>query len=127
MEVFCGCFVPVHCVSFVDGVYSAFLGDAHLLSDRMEGGGTLGWGRMNSPRALSKVNPLTPLPVPVVSTRLALAAYIQYPATSISVPGRRTSEAEGFSDVSGSLYIPKIVPTETPASRLEDPIVNFGG
>ena len=31
VEVFCGCFVPVHCISFVDGVDSAFLGDTHLL------------------------------------------------------------------------------------------------
>ena len=31
---------------------------------------------MNSPRALSKVKPLTPFPVPVVRTRLALAAYM---------------------------------------------------
>jgi len=86
---------------------------------------------MNSPRALSSVNPLTPLPV--VSTKFALAAYIpvvrkhyfrkvQYPATSISVPGRRTSATEGLStDESGSLYIPKMVPTDTPASRFDDP------
>jgi len=59
---------------------------------------------MNSPRALSSVNPLTPLPLPVVRTKLALAAYIQYPAQTISVPGRRTTSAEGLSKLSsGSL------------------------
>ena len=31
---------------------------------------------MNSPSELSSVNPFTPFPVPVVSTKLALAAYI---------------------------------------------------
>src|SRR5271156_270147 len=80
---------------------------------------------MNSPRALSSVKPLTPLPFPVVRTKLALAAYIQYPAHTISVPGRRTTSAVGLSKLSsGSLYIPKIVPTETPASKLEDPVIS---
>lgn len=75
---------------------------------------TLGWVRMNSPSAVSSVYPFTPLPVEstrlqedpylnkfrieTLSIRLYYKTYIVYPAATISLPGRSTSDISPFSD-----------------------------
>ena len=82
--------------------------------------------RMNSPSALSIVNPLT-VPPFIVKTSCADAPYIVNPAASSSVPGMRRSSGLGLDPeamtLSGSFMMPKIVPTLTPASRLLDPSI----
>lgn len=60
---------------------------------------TLGCVRMNSPISVSRVYPFTPLPV--VNTRVEHEPYVQYPAATISEPGRSTSESWPFES---SLY-----------------------
>ena len=76
----------------------------------------LGWVRMNSPSALSSVKPSTVPPFMVI-TSWAEAPYIVKPEATRLVPGRRMSS---FLPVAfgSSLKMPKIVPTDTPASRL---------
>ena len=66
--------IPVHASSFVDGVDGARAGM------RM-----LGWVRMNSPRALSRVKPLT-VPPRMVMTSWAEAPYMVKPEATSSVP-----------------------------------------
>lgn len=81
----------------------------------------LGCVRMNSPSALSIVKPLTPPPF-MVMTSCVEAPYMVKPAATSSVPGRRRSSFVPF-DPSANLWIPKIVPTETPASKFEEPSI----
>ena len=76
--------IPVHWISFIDRVDTTLFGNAHLRSDPRIRENTLGWVRMNSPSALSNVNPFTPFPVPVVRTKFALAAYMPIIRTAAS-------------------------------------------
>ena len=57
------------------------------------------------------------IPQPVFGSRVT---YMQYPAATISLPGRNTSEIAPF-ESSFTLYTPKIVPMFTPASMLLEP------
>ena len=71
---------------------------------------------MNSPSALSRVKPLT-VPVFMVITSWAEAPYMVKPDATRLVPGRRMSSFLPVA-VASSLKMAKMVPTDTPASRL---------
>ena len=57
---------------------------------------------------------------PTVSTMVHALPYMQYPAATISLPGTRTSLISPTPSVLAR-YTPKMLPTDTQQSMLEDP------